>query len=162
MANILPMVSLNDMWPTLCSLVPRNLKPISMQTSCITCFVIRFKNFDFMYLMSIKEINKHFMYLCVIHNGFTHGSVVKNLPAKAGDADSIPGSRISCGEGWQPIPIFLPGETHGQRSLVSYSPWVAKSQTQLSNTHTHTHTHIHTSFKAVCFFCWNFLISLLQ
>ena len=23
---------------------------------------------------------------------------------------------------WQPTPIFLPGEFHGQRSLVSYSP----------------------------------------
>ena len=24
---------------------------------------------------------------------------------------------------WQPIPVFLPGEFHGQRSLVKYSPW---------------------------------------
>ena len=24
---------------------------------------------------------------------------------------------------WQPTPIFLPGESHGQRSLVSYNPW---------------------------------------
>ena len=24
---------------------------------------------------------------------------------------------------WQPIPGFLPGEFHGQRSLVHYSPW---------------------------------------
>ena len=23
----------------------------------------------------------------------------------------------------QPTPVFLPGESHGQRSLVSYSPW---------------------------------------
>ena len=23
---------------------------------------------------------------------------------------------------WQPIPLFLPGESHGQRSLVGYSP----------------------------------------
>jgi len=23
---------------------------------------------------------------------------------------------------WQPTPVFLPGETHGQRSLVGYSP----------------------------------------
>ena len=22
---------------------------------------------------------------------------------------------------WQPIPVFLPGESHGQRSLVGYS-----------------------------------------
>ena len=26
----------------------------------------------------------------------------------------------------QPIPVFLPGESHGQRSLVGYSPWVRK------------------------------------
>ena len=24
---------------------------------------------------------------------------------------------------WQPIPVFLPGKFHGQRSLVGYSPW---------------------------------------
>ena len=24
---------------------------------------------------------------------------------------------------WQPTPVFLPGEFHGQRSLVGYSPW---------------------------------------
>ena len=23
----------------------------------------------------------------------------------------------------QPTPVFLPGESHGQRSLVGYSPW---------------------------------------
>ena len=26
----------------------------------------------------------------------------------------------------QPTPIFLPGESHGQRSLVGYSPWGRK------------------------------------
>jgi len=24
---------------------------------------------------------------------------------------------------WQPTPLFLPGEFHGQRSLAGYSPW---------------------------------------
>ena len=24
---------------------------------------------------------------------------------------------------WQPTPVFLPGEFHGQRKLVGYSPW---------------------------------------
>ena len=24
---------------------------------------------------------------------------------------------------WQLIPVFLPGESHGQRSLVGYNPW---------------------------------------
>ena len=27
---------------------------------------------------------------------------------------------------WQPTPVFLPGESHGQRSLVGYSPWSHK------------------------------------
>ena len=35
---------------------------------------------------------------------------------------------------WQPTPVFLPGESHGQRSLEGYSPWGQnKSWTQLSN-----------------------------
>ena len=24
---------------------------------------------------------------------------------------------------WQPIPVFLPGKSHGRRNLVGYSPW---------------------------------------
>ena len=27
---------------------------------------------------------------------------------------------------WQPIPVLLPGKSHGQRSLVGYSPWCRK------------------------------------
>jgi len=27
---------------------------------------------------------------------------------------------------WQPTPLFLPGESHGQISLVGYSPWGCK------------------------------------
>ena len=27
---------------------------------------------------------------------------------------------------WQPSPVFLPGKSHGQRSLVGYSPWGCK------------------------------------
>ena len=40
---------------------------------------------------------------------------------------------------WQPTPVFLPGDSHGQRRLMGYSPGVAKSWTQLSNSHFHTH-----------------------
>ena len=51
--------------------------------------------------------------------------VVKNPPANAGDvrdAGSIPESeRSRGGRTWQPTPVFLPGESHGQRSLASYS-----------------------------------------
>ena len=34
---------------------------------------------------------------------------------------------------WQPTPVLLPGKSHGQRSLVGCSPWVAKSQIWLSD-----------------------------
>ena len=27
---------------------------------------------------------------------------------------------------WEPTPVFLPGESHGQRSLEGYSPWSCK------------------------------------
>ena len=30
--------------------------------------------------------------------------------------------KIPSRRAWQPTPLFLPGEFHGQRSLVSYSP----------------------------------------
>ena len=36
--------------------------------------------------------------------------------------------RLLWGRKWQPIPVFLPGEFHGQRSLAGYSPWSRKEQ----------------------------------
>ena len=52
--------------------------------------------------------------------------VVKNAPANAGDMKDmglIPGSGWSPGGGhWQPTPVFLPAECHGQRSLAGYGP----------------------------------------
>ena len=56
--------------------------------------------------------------------------VVKNPPANAGDvkdAGSIPGSgRFPLRRQWQSTPVFLPGESHGERSLAGYSPWDRK------------------------------------
>ena len=63
--------------------------------------------------------------------GFPSGSVVKNLPASAGYAGSNPGNPR---RKWQPAPVFLPGKSHGQRSLVGYSPWGRKESARL-NTH---------------------------
>ena len=34
--------------------------------------------------------------------------------------------KIPCRRAWQPTPVFLPGESHEQRSLVGYSPWGCK------------------------------------
>ena len=52
--------------------------------------------------------------------------VVKN-PVNAGDIrdeGSIPGlARFPWRRKWQPTLVFLPGKSHVQRCLVSYSPW---------------------------------------
>jgi len=54
---------------------------------------------------------------------FPGGSVVKNQPVSAGAMGSIPGSgRSPWNKKQQPIPVFLPGKFHGQRSLVGFSP----------------------------------------
>ena len=61
--------------------------------------------------------------------GFPSDSELKNLPAKEEMQETgfdpwvrkIPWRRK-----WQPIPIFLLGESHGQRSLAGYSPWGLK------------------------------------
>ena len=46
---------------------------------------------------------------------------------------------------WQLTPVFLPGEFHGERSLVGYRPWDCKESDMTERlTHTHTHTHTHT------------------
>ena len=45
-----------------------------------------------------------------------------------------------CRQAWQPTPIFLPGEFHGQSSLVGYSPWGCKElDTTEATQHTCTH-----------------------
>ena len=58
---------------------------------------------------------------------FPGGSDDKESVCSAGDLDLIPGSGRSPGEGkGNPIPVFLPRKSHGQRSLVGYSPWGCK------------------------------------
>ena len=58
--------------------------------------------------------------------GFPGVSIVQNLPVCVGDSGLIPGSGRSPGEKWQPTPVFLPGKSHGQRSLAGYRPWGLK------------------------------------
>ena len=52
--------------------------------------------------------------------------MVKNPPVNAGDVrdeDLISRSRrFPWRRAWQPTPVFLPEKSHGQRSLVGYSP----------------------------------------
>ena len=67
------------------------------------------------------------------------GAVVKCPLANAGDTrdtGSIPGlARSPWSRRWQFTPIFFPGKSHGQRSLVGYSPWGHKESDATEHTH---------------------------
>ena len=45
---------------------------------------------------------------------------------------------------WQPTPVLLPGESHGGRSLVGYSPWGHKESDTTERLHSLTHSLTHT------------------
>ena len=63
--------------------------------------------------------------------------------------------KIPCRRKWQSTPVFLPGKSHGQRSLVGYSLWVCKKWTQLRDwAHTKCNRELKLLFKEkIC--SWN-------
>ena len=66
--------------------------------------------------------------------------MVMNLPDNAGDArdlGSIPGLGRSPGGGHGNPLVFLPGESHGQRILVGYSPQSRKELDMTERLHFH-------------------------
>ena len=63
--------------------------------------------------------------------GFCSGSDGEESACNTGDASSI--LDVGRRRKWQPNPVFLPGEFHGQRSLLGYKHEDAKSRTQLSD-----------------------------
>ena len=86
--------------------------------------------------------------------GFQGGSVVKNLPANAGDVGSIPGSGRSPGGRNGNPPHYSCLENSTDRGATVHG--IAKSETRLSSlslslslSHTHTHTHTHSTIPYV-------------
>ena len=59
--------------------------------------------------------------------------VIKNLPAMQETGFDPWVGKITWRREWLPTPVFFPGNFHGQRSLVGYSPWAAQSWIQLSD-----------------------------
>ena len=69
--------------------------------------------------------------------------MVKNPPAYAGDARDVGlkrcrfdpwAEKIPWNGKWQHIPVFLPGEFHGQRSLEGCRPWGHKESDMTEHT----------------------------
>ena len=85
--------------------------------------------------------------------------VIKSLPANAGDirdADSIPElERFPWRRAWQPTPVFLPGESQGQGSLVGFSPWCCKeSDMNEATEHACVHVIKKDKFELTCEFSY--------
>ena len=66
--------------------------------------------------------------------------MVKNVPARArdtGDMGSIAGpGRLPWRRKQKPTPVFLPGKSHGQRSLLGYGPGGHRRGHGLATEHT--------------------------
>ena len=71
--------------------------------------------------------------------------MVKNPPAMQETWVQSLGWEDPLEEGMLPTPLFLPGEFHGQVSLVGYSPWGCKELDMIEQlTHTQTQEYIIT------------------
>ena len=71
---------------------------------------------------------------------FPGGSVLKNPPANSGDTRFNPWVRkIPRRRAWQSTPVFLPGESHRQRSLEVYRGCKELDTAEVTD-HAHTYT----------------------
>ena len=60
------------------------------------------------------------------------------------------------GRAWQPTPVFLPGESQGQRSLAGYSPW-GHRESDTTEATLHAHTTVKWWQNSVYFEHWHYL-----
>ena len=87
--------------------------------------------------LSKDTVKKQQFKACIDYlGGFLGGSVGKESTYNAGDLGLIPGwgRYPKIRRKWQTNPVFLPGKSHGQRSLAGYIVHgVTQSQTRLSD-----------------------------
>ena len=79
--------------------------------------------------------SKESVHQCRTHNrcGFAPG--IRNIPWR---------------RAWKPTPVFLPRESHGQKSLVDYGTKGRKESEWLKRLQTHTHIHTHMYLICIC------------
>ena len=102
----------------------------SNKSTKILC--INKKNIRSSTLYRVSKDKFNWVDLYLIKGGFSGGSGVKNLPMQEIQFDPCVG-KIPWRRKWQPTPVLLPGKSHGQKGLVSCSPWGHKSQTRFGD-----------------------------
>ena len=70
------------------------------------------------WVVSLEEVNVKNVPCCQWYLGFSGDSVVKRRSRFDPWVEKLPWRKKR-----QPTPVFLFGKSHGQRSLVDYSPW---------------------------------------
>ena len=82
--------------------------------------------------------------------------MVKNLPTVWETWVRSLGQEVPWRRAWQTSPVFLPGKSHGQRSLAGYSPWGSKESD--------TTEELSPSFTSfiLFFICFNWRLITLQ
>ena len=88
-----------------------------------------------------KVVSFKLYFYLVMEKGFPGSAVVKNLPDNAEDRRHEFDPSVwknPWRRKWQPTPVFLPGKSQGQRSLVGYSAWGCKGSDTTEHACTHT------------------------
>ena len=103
--------------------------------------------------------NNHFLDTCVLTYTYTHPnlmwfpSIQLNFRSHRWYGFNPRVRKIPWRRKWQHTPVFLPGKSHGQRSLAGYSPW---GHTESDTTEATEHAHTGTSVDGVltAFILW--------
>ena len=82
--------------------------------------------FFFFFLLLLFLWKVIFMYCRLFGTVFPGDPAVRNLPAMQETWAWSLGGEIPRRRKWQPTPVFLPGKSHGLRSLAGYNPWGCK------------------------------------
>ena len=76
-------------------------------------------------MLSLSSYNLYVNRMTVYKQGFLMAQMVKSLPAAWETQVQSQIRKKPWRRKWQPIPVCLPGKSHGW-SLVGYSPWGCK------------------------------------
>ena len=106
------------------SLISEGIRPDLRNQWFFLKFYFIFKLYNIVLVLPNIEMNPPQVYMCFKYSWFRLPWWLssKEFTCNAGDVGSIPAlGRSPWRRAWQPTLVFLPRESHGQRSLVGYS-----------------------------------------
>ena len=91
-----------------------------------------------MYLPAHIRVSRASKMYLLLSRASLVAQLVRNLPScrRRGFYPWV--GKTPCRKAWQPTPVFLPGESHGQRSLEGYNPWGRKESDMTERLSTHS------------------------